>query len=92
MGAKNKEICALKPMGARVQAVFNTFRLGGNMVQYKVDWLAFSIKFASEDIDPFSLDLFEELGYDLGEFEETPKAIFLQFWLDVLPIRKCVLE
>lgn len=46
------------------------------MVQYKVDWLAFSIKFASEDIDPFSLDLFEELGYDLGEFEETPGRYF----------------
>ena len=46
------------------------------MVQYKVDWLAFSIKFASQDIDPFSLDLFEELGYDLGEFEETPGRYF----------------
>ena len=32
------------------------------MVQYKVDWLAFSIKFASQDIDPFSLDLFERWG------------------------------
>ena len=40
------------------------------MVQYKVDWLAFSIKFASEDIDPFSLDLFEELGYDLENLKK----------------------
>ena len=61
------------------------------MVQYKVDWLAFSIKFASQDIDPFSLDLFEELGYDLENLKKRSR-IFLQFWLDVLPIRKCVLN
>ena len=68
-GYKYRDMCP-KPMGARVHSSFNTFRLGGNMVQYKVDWLAFSIKFASEDIDPFSLDLFEELGYDLENLKK----------------------
>ena len=46
------------------------------MVQYKVDWLAFSIKFASEDIDPFSLDLFEELGYDLENLKKRQGRYF----------------
>ena len=46
------------------------------MVQYKVDWLAFSIKFASERYRPIFFRFVRELGYDLGEFEETPGRYF----------------
>lgn len=45
-------------------------------MDYKIDWLAFSVRVDVDEGEKWDQRLLEELGYDLAEFEEVPGRFF----------------